>query len=92
MADRLDISNAGGLVGKGIVEMKRLYGLMVRGNHRTWSFHVEIDPKYLEEWRADGLVIEEIVNIIPKWYVDLGLPVGTWCFIQDILNLKNPFK
>ena len=69
--------------------MKKLYGLEVRGENHTWDFHVIIDPKYLEEWRADGLKIDEICNIIPEWVASLGL-VRPWCFLQDIFHFKNP--
>lgn len=71
--------------------MKKLYSLSVRGKRKEWSFEVLVDPKYISDWRADGLQIDEIVNVIPQWYVDAGLPVRLWCFVQDILNFKNPF-
>ncbi len=71
--------------------MKKLYSLTIRGRHKLWAFDVLVDPRYVLEWRLDGLQIDEVVNIIPEWYVEAGLPVRLWCFIQDLLNLKNPF-
>ena len=62
---------------------KRLYALDVRGKKKEWVFPVWVDPKYIEEWRADGLHIDEIVNTIPQWWVDFGLPAKLWCSIQD---------
>jgi hypothetical protein len=71
--------------------MKKLYALTVRGRQREWSFHVDVDPRYVPEWRADGLEIDEIVNTIPEWIVDLHL-TRVWCFCQDIFNFRNPFS
>jgi len=65
---------------------KKTYCLNVRGRKKEWCFLVEIDPKYINEWREDGLQIDEVVNTIPQWYVDLGLPVKLWCAVQDFLK------
>ena len=65
----------------------KLYALEIRGKRREWIFPVWVDPKYINDWREDGLKIDEIVNIIPKWYVDLGLPVKLWCIIQDFIGV-----
>lgn len=62
--------------------MKKKLAIDVRGKKHEWSFIFDGDPKYLDEWRADGLHIDEVVNIIPQWYVDLGFPVKLWCDIQ----------
>ena len=72
--------------------MKKMHILNIRGKRKEWGFEVLVDPKYVPEWREDGLDINEIVNTVPQWYADLGLPIGVWCFVQDILNLKNPFS
>jgi hypothetical protein len=55
----------------------------IRGKIREWIFLVQEDPKYLPEWQADGLHITEVENVIPQWYVDLGLSVRLWVFLQD---------
>ena len=65
------------------LKLKR-YVLDVRGKRKEWCFEVWVDPKYIEEWRADGLRIDELINTIPKWWVDLGLPVKAWCWMQDV--------
>lgn len=70
---------------------KKLMSVEVRGNDRQWGFQFYGDPKYLNEWRADGLEIYEIENTIPTWVVDLGM-TRAWCFCQDIFNFKNPFR
>lgn len=69
----------------------KLMGINVRGKHKSWGFHFYADPQYLEEWRADGLDINLLENVIPAWVVDWGL-LRPWCFVQDCLNLKNPFR
>lgn len=66
--------------------MKKTYAIDIRGKTKTWVFIVHENPKYIKEWQDDGLHIDEVVNIIPQWYVDLGLPVKLWCAIQDILK------
>ena len=65
--------------------MKRVFGITVKGNNKTWCFDFDGDPKYLDEWRADGLQVDPVVNIIPKWIVDIGL-LKIWCFFQDIFR------
>ncbi len=70
---------------------KKLYGLAIKGKEHTWSFDVYVDSRYVEEWREDGIDIEEIVNTIPVWIVDLGL-TRAWCFFQDCFYFKNPFR
>ncbi len=65
----------------------KLLSITIRGNQHKWSFDFYGDPKYLEEWRADGLEIDEIVNVIPVWVVDIGC-TGLWCFLQDLFNFN----
>lgn len=62
--------------------MKKLHSLVVRAGHE-WSFPIWADPKYVQEWQEDGVEIDEIVNIIPDWVVNLGL-AKLWCLLQDI--------
>lgn len=69
--------------------MKKLYSLDVRGNRKKWSFQIWADPKHVEDWRGDGLRIEEIVNTIPEWWVNAGFSVHLWCFFQDLFNPKR---
>ncbi len=59
---------------------KKLFALDVRGRRNEWTFLVWEDPQYLDDWRDDGLIIDEVVNIIPQWWVLLGFPVKLWCF------------
>jgi len=57
---------------------------------RKFSFDFYGDTKYLQEWRDAGLQIDEVVNTIPEWVVDMGL-LRPWCFMQDVFNFKNPW-
>jgi len=66
---------------------KKLLSITVRGKHKKWCFTLLEDPKYLEEWREDGLEIDEICNSIPKWVVDVGL-MQPYIILQDIFNFK----
>ena len=62
--------------------MKKL-SIEVRGKERRWSFVFDGDPRYLEEWRADGLEVSEVMNIIPEWVMDVRL-LRPWVFSQDV--------
>jgi hypothetical protein len=64
----------------------KLYSLIIRGKYREWTFPILAKPEWVEDWRNDNLNVDEIINTIPQWYVDLGLPVKLWCFIQDIFR------
>lgn len=69
--------------------MKQRLSITVRGKQKTWNFHFEGNPKYLHDWRDDGLEIHEVHNTIPDW-----LPssfIRAWCFIQDCFYFRNPF-
>lgn len=67
--------------------MKKLCSITIKGKTKIWAFNAYLDTKYLEEWREDGIEIDEIENIIPVWIVDIGL-TKLWCFIQDIWHGK----
>jgi hypothetical protein len=67
--------------------MQRLMSITIRGKHHEWSFEFDGDTKHLDEWRADGLDICTVENIIPEWVVNLGL-LRPWCFFQDLINLN----
>ncbi len=70
---------------------KKLLHITVRGKGKTWGFEFYGDPRYLDEWRADGLDIVEVVNTVPMWVVDLGL-TRAWCFAQDVFSFRNPWR
>lgn len=69
--------------------MKQLLAITVRGKQHTWTFHFDGDPKYLQEWRDDGLEVDELYNTIPEWLP--GWAIRPWCFIQDCFCFRNPF-
>lgn len=58
--------------------MKKLYSLDIRGKRKEWCFDIWADPKYVEEWRNDGLVLQEILNTVPMWVADFKL-TRIWC-------------
>lgn len=69
--------------------MSKLLSITVKGNRHEWSFSFYGDTKYLEEWRSDGLLVDEVSNIIPAWVP--GKLVWAWVFLQDVFNFNNPF-
>ena len=71
--------------------MKKTYSITVQGKTNKWSFDFTGNSKHINEWREDGLEIDEIVNTIPEWIVYIGL-AGIWMFFQDKFNFKNPLK
>lgn len=71
--------------------MKRLHSVMVRGKRHEWGLPVYTTRKTAAAWRADGLEVNEVVNVIPAWIVDLGL-ARPWCFLQNIFNFRSPFN
>lgn len=46
--------------------MKKPLTITVRGKQHEWNFEIQADPRYLQEWRDDGLEIYEIENSIPE--------------------------
>ena len=70
---------------------KKLLSIEVRGNARSWGFLFYGDPAHIPAWRADGLNVVEVENLIPAWVADLGL-TRAWCFAQDVFNLRNPWR
>lgn len=67
----------------------KLLMIKVAGNDRTYWFDFYGDPKHLEGWRADGLEINEVCNVIPELVVQIGL-LRPWLFLQDLFNFRNP--
>lgn len=53
--------------------MKRNYVIEIRGREHVWGLNVRAEPEHVEDWRADGLVVDEVIATIPEWVVDLGL-------------------
>ncbi len=68
--------------------MKKPYILNVRGDIREWDFDIMADPKYVEEWRADGLnIFGPVTNSVPQIIVDMGL-MKLWFRLQDMGVIK----
>ena len=69
--------------------MKKPYSLSVRtesGKHFT--FTTMVDPKYVDEWRAEGIEIDELINVIPEWVVDVGL-LKPYMWLQDFIRIPS---
>lgn len=63
--------------------MNEPMSIEVRGKRKRWVFHFKGDPRHLADWRADGLQVSPVANVIPEWIVDLGL-LHPWCWLQDL--------
>lgn len=48
-----------------------------------WNFATYVDPKHLPEWKAAGVQIYLVENIVPLWVAQLGL-TRPWCAVQDL--------
>ena len=70
---------------------KKIHALIVRGRSgQRYMFLTAVDPRLVEGWQSDGIDIDPVANIIPRWVARIGC-VRAWCFLQDIFNFKNPF-
>mgnify|MGYP000973491095 CR=1 FL=1 len=65
----------------------KLMTVTIHGCNRTWAFPFYGDPQHIPDWRADGLEIHEVLNIVPLWVQRLGL-VRPWCAVQDLFNFN----
>jgi hypothetical protein len=63
----------------------------VRGKSSEWCIQSHLSAEAIADMRADGLDIIVPQNMIPMWVAESGL-VRPWCFLQDLWNLKNPFR
>jgi hypothetical protein len=43
----------------------KLYSLTVSGTNKTWVFEIPAEPEWVEDWREDGLEIDEIIAQMP---------------------------
>ncbi|GEM81907.1 hypothetical protein [Meiothermus hypogaeus] len=64
--------------------MKRLYTIEVQGRHHSWGWYAWGTPQDVADWRADGLEVFEVLNVIPDWVVRLGL-TRIWVAVEDLL-------
>lgn len=63
--------------------MKETLSIQVTGKSgKRYCFTFKGDPKYIEEWAADGLDVVPICNTIPRWAAELGL-ARPWFAVQD---------
>lgn len=44
--------------------MKKLFNITVEGFNKTWGFLFEGDDEFLQDWRDDGLEIDEVIAFI----------------------------
>lgn len=70
--------------------MTKPYLLVVNGKQSQWLFNVELNPRHIEDLRADGLEVNECFNSIPYWVVEHRL-TRPWVFVQDLFHFRNPF-
>ena len=66
--------------------MNKLLSITVKGRNNKYSFNFYGDPKYLEEWRKEGLEIDEVINTVPEWV--LWWLISFYILIQDLFNFK----
>ncbi|AZQ10150.1 hypothetical protein [Shewanella khirikhana] len=64
---------------------KVLCNITIKGHEKTWGFHTYVDPKYLDEWRADGIQIETIVCMVPVSVQRAGF-TKLWCVGLDVVS------
>ena len=62
--------------------MKNKYSITIRGRWHEWAFPIWAEHKHVEEWRRDGLIIDEILHEIPQWAANMGLS-GLWIWLHE---------
>ena len=70
--------------------MKKAVTFDIRGQHHRWSVDAVMSQRQIDDMRADGVDVGELINAVPEWAVDMGL-LRPWCFVQDVLSFRNPF-
>ena len=63
--------------------MTRLYSITIQGTQRTWNHLVWAKPEHAEEWRQDGIEVDEVLYIVPDLIQGMGL-TRPWCWLQKI--------
>ena len=63
--------------------MTRLYSITIQGTQRTWNHLVWAKPEHAEEWRQDGIEVDEVLYIVPDLIQSMGL-TRPWCWLQKI--------
>lgn len=61
---------------------KNLCITVVGKSGAAYCFEFQGEEKWVSEWVADGLDIDEVVNTIPAWVALSGL-TRPWCWLQD---------
>lgn len=69
----------------------KLASVEIRGRRSMWGINWHATPEQIAAMRADGIEVYEIENTIPTSIAGMGL-TRAWCFLQDLWNLKNPFR
>ena len=69
---------------------ERLYSLEIQGRTKQWGIPVYAEPEWVEDWRADGLEVSEVLNRIPEWMPSWA--IKPFCRLQDLWNFKNPWS
>ncbi|QQP96520.1 hypothetical protein [Lysobacter enzymogenes] len=70
---------------------KKLLALQIQGQSHPWHFEFYGDPSHISDWRADGLVVEEVENTVPESLPGF-IPSRLWAFAQDIFNFRSPWS
>lgn len=58
--------------------MKKAFALNVKGIEHEYTFIIHEDEEHLQKWREDGLQIDEVVAIIPEWWISSGHTAQEW--------------
>lgn len=58
--------------------------ITVCGKSDKWEFTFYGDPSNLKTWRDDGLDVNEVINVVPEWIVNVGWTIP-FCILQDLV-------
>lgn len=64
----------------------KLYTVKIKGKSNDYYFHVWLGPEFLDEYREDGIELDEVINTVPAWLP--AVLVKPWVAAQDIFNFR----
>lgn len=67
------------------------FSITVRGNRYPWTFYFHGDPEFLQAWRDDGLLIDEVISEIPQMHQTLGIPIWVSDLLYQIKRVLHDF-
>lgn len=70
------------------MDFARSYEVLLPIPHGGWvSCKTSLTEEQRDFYRACGYEVNEIINTVPAWVMDVGL-ITPWCFLQNVFNFR----